>query len=155
MVPAQRNTAPIPESRVGQRVAPPPSQAAPKPAEKRGWFDSFKADRSVQEAPANRDELFGTLMVQASQLEIVDVRDDAYLSILDYALAEDRVQVAEVVLARLSAPPLRDTARQRIGLAHARAGRTQEAFAVLEGLEIPELEDPIRLEIIRAVTHVD
>ncbi|MEM7728740.1 MAG: hypothetical protein AAF311_05635 [Pseudomonadota bacterium] len=95
---------------------------------------------------------FDVLLEQAAMLDIADVRDDAYLAILDHALAEDRMDVAAEIVPILSAPPLRDTARQRIGVAHARAGMLEDAFAVLEDVEIDGLLDPIRLEIIRAAT---
>jgi hypothetical protein len=56
------------------------------------------------------------------------------------------------LIENLSTPELRDTARQRIGISHAQAGRMDKAFAVMDGVEIDALSDPIRLEIIRSVT---
>jgi hypothetical protein len=142
-------------SRVGQRVE--------EPAPTRGWLDDFLPQRdtvatpipvtgeSVATGPVDA-AVFDALLEQAALLEIDDARDDAYLNILNFALSEGRYDVAAELVDKLSAPPLRDTARQRIGISHAEAGRTDKAFSVLDDIEIKELADPIRLEIIRAVT---
>ena len=98
--------------------------------------------------------MFGTLIEQASRIEIVDARDDAYFNILIFALSENRHTVAGEVLEKLSTPELRDTARQRVGISHAQAGRMEDAFAVIDTIEIEELKDPIRLEIIRSATSI-
>lgn len=142
-------------SRVGQRVE--------EPAPTRGWLDDFLPQRDtvatpipvtgVNDGAAPVDAaVFDALLEQAALLDIADARDDAYLNILNFALTEGRYDVAADLVGKLSAPPLRDTARQRIGISHAKAGRTDKAFAVLDDIEINELADPIRLEIIRAVT---
>lgn len=142
-------------SRVGQRVE--------EPAPKRGWLDDFLPKRntvqtpfpvtgeSSNQVPVNA-AVFEALLEQAGLVEITDARDDAYLNILNFALTEGRYDVAATLVGNLSVPALRDTARQRIGIAHAKAGRMDKAFAVLDDIEITELADPIRLEIIRAVT---
>lgn len=98
-------------------------------------------------------ETFEILVDQAGELELVDMRDDAYLTLLDWALRDERYIEATDVAGRLSVPELRDTARQRIGISHAEAGRMSEAFKVLEQVEIDPLRDAIRLEIIRAATR--
>ncbi|GLQ19384.1 hypothetical protein ACFFUB_13250 [Algimonas porphyrae] len=111
-------------------------------------------ERPSPDAPKPRKATdFDILVAQAGALELVDMRDDAYLTLLDWALQDERYRDAMNVAGRLSAPELRDTARQRIGISHARAGRMQEAFAILEQVEIEPLTDPIRLEIIRAATR--
>lgn len=141
-----------PDSRVGRQVVEEGSEDAEP---RRGWLDAYLPERETVDQPEQiivPPAVFETLLEQAALLEIEDARDDAYLNILDYALKEGRVAVAETLIEKLSSPPLRDTARQRIGIAHAQAGRVDAAFAVLEGIEIQELADPIRLEIIRAIT---
>jgi hypothetical protein len=142
-------------SRVGRTV----EDGSPK----RGWLDDFLPQRDtvatpipvVREPDAPRPvdpAVFETLIAQAALVEIVDARDDAYFNILNFSLAEGRYEVAADLVANLSSPELRDTARQRIGISHAQAGRMDQAFAVLDDIEIKELTDPIRLEIIRSVT---
>lgn len=98
-------------------------------------------------------QTFEILVDQAGELELVDMRDDAYLTLLDWALRDERYIEATDVAGRLSVPELRDTARQRIGISHAEAGRMSDAFKVLEQVEIDPLRDAIRLEIIRAATR--
>lgn len=149
-------TAPVgPESRVGRRVE--------EPTERRGWLDDFLPKRETVESPlpVRREPdapppadpaVFDALMEQAALVGIVDARDDAYFNILNFALTEGRYDVADALVENLSTPELRDTARQRIGISHAQAGRMDKAFAVMDGVEIDALSDPIRLEIIRSVT---
>lgn len=114
-------------------------------------------DRPTREAPDGPRRLItpiDVLIAQADRISIPDSRDDAYLNILDYALSQDRISVTTELIDKLSTNELRDIARQRLGVAHAENGRIEEAFAVIETLEIEEWSDPIRLEIIRAAASV-
>lgn len=142
-------------NRVGQKV----EEAPPK----RGWLEEFlpRRDDSDVATPALGEvdgpltvnkSIFESLLEQAALVGIVDARDDAYLNILNYSLAQSRYDVAGGLVENLSSPELRDTARQRIGISHAQAGRMDAAFAVVDDIEVKELSDPIRLEIIRSVT---
>lgn len=91
------------------------------------------------------------VLAEAKKLMVTDMRNQAVLEIVDYAIDNgDIVQAADLV-DELSTPELRDTARARIGTGLARAGKPDAAFAVLEALEIDELAAPIRLEIITAL----
>lgn len=140
-----------PESRVGRPVEEPSEDY------RKGWLEDYlpRKDNSVPIEGAGADPaMFGTLIEQASRIEIVDARDDAYFNILIFALSENRHTVAGEVLEKLSTPELRDTARQRVGISHAQAGRMEDAFAVIDTIEIEELKDPIRLEIIRSATSI-
>lgn len=150
------DTTPVEATR---RIGRPVETAPPK----RGWLDDFlpRRDTVATPIPVTRETdasrpvdstVFDTLVEQAALVEIVDARDDAYLNILNFSLTEGRYDVADGLVADLSSPELRDTARQRIGISHAQAGRMDKAFAVLDDIEIKELADPIRLEIIRSVT---
>lgn len=139
----------VPESRVGRPVE------EPAEGDRKGWLEDYlpRKDNSVAISGSGADPaVFGTLIEQAGRIEIVDARDDAYFNILTFALTENRHTVAGEVLEKLSTPELRDTARQRVGISHARRGRMEEAFAVIDSIEINELKDPIRLEIIRSAT---
>ncbi len=91
------------------------------------------------------------ILTEAKKLMVTDMRNQAVLEIVDYAIDNgDIVQAADLV-DELSTPELRDTARARIGTGLARVGNPDAAFAVLEALEIDELAAPIRLEIITAL----
>lgn len=94
---------------------------------------------------------YNLILAEAKKLMVTDMRNQAVLEIVDYAIDNgDIVQAADLV-DELSTPELRDTARARIGTGLARAGKPDAAFAVLEALEIDELAAPIRLEIITAL----
>lgn len=104
-------------------------------------------------ARMSRNGPYALLLAEAEKLEITDVRDGAYLNIVDFALMRGDYDRARDVLGNLSTEELRDTARQNMGIALARAGRMEEAFAVVDALEVDELSDPIRLAIIQAATE--
>lgn len=159
--PGQDPTAPEAPDPLNSRIGQPVEDGTP--ARKKGWLEDYlpRRDtvptprvtvRSPDQPPPVDPAVFDTLIDQAGRLEITDARDDAFLNILNFSLAEQRYDVADGMVERLSSPELRDTARQRIGISHATAGRMDEAFAVLDTVEIKELSDPIRLEIIRSVT---
>lgn len=94
---------------------------------------------------------YDLILAEAKKLMVTDMRNQAVLEIVDYAIDNgDIVQAADLV-DELSTPEIRDTARARIGTGLARNGKPDAAFAVLDALEIDELAAPIRLEIITAL----
>ncbi len=94
---------------------------------------------------------YDAVLDEAKKLMVTDMRNQAVLEIVDYAIDNgDMAQAADLV-EELSTPELRDTARARIGTGLARGGKQEAAFAVLNELEIDELSAPIRLEIITAL----
>ena len=94
---------------------------------------------------------YGPVLAQARKLPVVDMRNQAILEIVDFAVdSQDMTQAADLVQ-ELSTPELRDTARARIGAGFARCGKADAAFAVIDDLEIDDLAAPIRLEIITAL----
>jgi hypothetical protein len=94
---------------------------------------------------------YDTVLAEAKKLLVVDMRNQAVLEIIDYAIDNGDMTEATDLLNELSTPELRDTARARIGTNLAKRGKSDAAFAVLESLEIDELSAPIRLEIITAM----
>jgi len=96
------------------------------------------------------------VLAEAKKLMVTDMRNQAVLEIVDYAIDNgDIVQAADLV-DELSTPELRDTARARIGTGLARAGKPDAAFAVLEALEIDELAAPIRsAEVFHNMQHAE
>ena len=94
---------------------------------------------------------YAPILAEAKKLLVTDMRNQAFLEIIDHAVDNlDMTQAADIV-EELSTPELRDTARARIGTGLARCGKTEAAFAVLDEIEIDELAAPIRLEIITAL----
>ena len=115
-----------------------------------------KADRKSQRltwsSPKRSQSIDYDLVIkEAQKLLVVDMRNQAFLEIVDYAVDKgDMDQVADLIQ-YLSTPALRDTARARMGTELARQGNFEAAFSVLSLLEIDELSAPIRLEIITAM----
>lgn len=103
----------------------------------------------VMNAEAQID--YDLVLDEAKKLLVTDMRNQAFLEVVDYAIDQDDVMRAADIVDELSTPELRDTARARIGVGLARRGDTEAAFAVIDDLEIDELSAPIRLEIITAL----
>ena len=104
--------------------------------------------RSDRNPIGSKEANVNFILDEARKIEIVDMRDEAILEILDYVLDHNKSGKAADILDELSSPELRDTARARIGVHLARHGKTVPAFAVMDEIEIEELRAPIRLEII-------
>ena len=94
---------------------------------------------------------YNAVLLEAKKLQVVDMRNEAFLEIVDYAIDRGDIGEAADIVDELSSPELRDTARARIGVGLATSGDMEAAFAVLEEIEIDELSAPIRLEIISAL----
>ena len=104
--------------------------------------------RSDRNPISSKEANVNFILDEARKIEIVDMRDEAILEILDFVLDHNKSGKAADILDELSSPELRDTARARIGVHLARHGKTVPAFAVMDEIEIEELRAPIRLEII-------
>lgn len=101
----------------------------------------------------NPDASFKILSVseQAKQIAQPDLRDRAYLDIVDFAVSQDLYTAAQSAMENIAQIELRDTARARIAVAYAQAGDTQSAFALIDSVEVDELRDILRLQVIEAV----
>jgi len=94
---------------------------------------------------------YDVVLVEAKKLQVIDMRNDAFLEIVDYAVDRGDIGDAADIVDELSSPELRDTARARIGVGLATRGDMEAAFAVIDEVEIDQLVAPIRLEIIAAL----
>jgi len=94
---------------------------------------------------------YDAVLAEAKKLQVIDMRNEAVLEIVDYAVDLGDIGNAADMVDELSSPELRDTARARIGVGLATRGDMEAAFAVLDEIEIDELSAPIRLEIISAL----
>jgi len=94
---------------------------------------------------------YDAVLAEANKLQVIDMRNEAILEIVDYAIDRRDIGNAADIVDELSSPELRDTARARIGVGLATGGDMEAAFAVLDEIEIDELSAPIRLEIIAAL----
>lgn len=114
---------------------------------------SIDASSAPSEVTATPDETTATLIAQAKQIQSPDLRDQAYLGVVDYALFTDDYGSAIEAMEALHQPQLRDTARANIAVKYAKSGSTEEAFAIIEQVEIDELRDFMRLQVIDAMTN--
>ena len=106
---------------------------------------------TVLDTKTQRSTDYALILAEAKKLLVTDMRNQAFLEVIDHAVDEGSIAQAADIIEELSTPELRDTARARIGTGLARQGNTTAAFAVLEEIEIDELSAPIRLEIITAL----
>ncbi len=88
---------------------------------------------------------------QALNIEQIDLRDRAYLDLSDYATSKGLFGQAERAALKINQVELRDTARSRIAMGLARYGKSDEAFALIEAVEVSELRDVMRLQVIEAL----
>lgn len=110
-----------------------------------------KVEKAKARAKTPKPFDYDAVLTEARKLQVIDMRNEAVLEIIDYAIDRNDVGNAADIVAELSSPELRDTARARIAVGLARRGKMYPAFAVLEEIEIDELTAPIRLEIITAL----
>ena len=78
--------------------------------------------RSDRNPISSKETNVNFILDEARKIEIVDMRDEAILEILDYVLDHNKSGKAADILDELSSPELRDTARARIGVHLARHG---------------------------------
>lgn len=108
-------------------------------------------DTAVSRSIAQTD--FSRIIEQADRMASVDLRDQAYLSATEFALSNDNYAGADEAMANLSQPQLRDTARSKIAVKYAQSGETEAAFQVIDQVEIDDLRDFMRLQVIEAITR--
>ncbi|WP_427450351.1 hypothetical protein [Litorimonas sp. WD9-15] len=110
-----------------------------------------KVDTPQQSLPSKGGN-YDRVLDEARKLQVTDMRNQALLEVIDYAIDRGDMGQAADIVGELSTPELRDTARSRIGTGLAKRGNADAAFAVLDEIEIDELAAPIRLEIITILT---
>lgn len=92
---------------------------------------------------------------QAENISQPDLRDRAYLDLVDYATSKGMFREAERAALKIQQIELRDTARSRIAMGLARFGDSEKAFSLIEDVEIDELRDVMRLQVIEALLGTD
>jgi len=92
---------------------------------------------------------------EAENIEQPDLKDRAYLDLADYATSKGLFEEAERAALKIGQVELRDTARSRIAMGLARYGYSDEAFALIEQVEVEELRDVMRLQVIEALLGTD
>ena len=96
--------------------------------------------------------VYETALDETKDIKIVELRDRAYLSLIDYTIRKKDFERSKAVITEISQPELRDTARSNIAVGLARLGEREPAFAILEDVETDALSDVLRLQVIEAMT---
>ncbi|MEP6341757.1 MAG: hypothetical protein ABJ275_00445 [Maricaulaceae bacterium] len=117
-----------------------------------------QVDREVTTPDKKHDirvaRILKTSKLEADKISQFDLKDQAYLRLVDYAVANEKYGEAKSLLVSLSSPQLRDTARSRIAIGMALSGRDRAAFALLKEVEVDALKDVLRLQVIEAATDL-
>lgn len=109
-------------------------------------------DEALSKAkPIDVSKTIETVMTQAEKIEMPELRDRAYLDLVSFALEHCAYDTAETAMGKIKQVELRDTARNRMAVAYAKAGETDKAFALLEEIEVEALKDVMRLQVIEAM----
>lgn len=98
------------------------------------------------------EAVYETALAETKDIQIVELRDRAYLSLIDYTIRQKDFERSKAVITEISQPELRDTARSNIAVGLARLGKRDAAFAILENVETQALADVLRLQVIEAMT---
>ncbi len=110
-----------------------------------------KAARIAAKPKTDLVRVMPTLMEQADKIATVEIKDQAYLDIVSASVDNKRFNFADEALQKIVQPELRDTARSRMAIALAVAGRAEEAFALIDAVEVDALRDVMRLQVIEAL----
>lgn len=96
-----------------------------------------------------------TVAKQADRISQIELRDQAYLDLADYAAENGMFEDAISAAMNIQQDNLRDTSRSRIAVNMARTGQAEAAFALIDEVEIEELKDVMRLQVIEALLGSD
>ena len=97
------------------------------------------------------DSRLSVVMEQSDLLTQPDLRDRAYLGVVEYALSVDDYNSAQNAVGKIAQAELRDTARSLIALEFARNGMSDAAFQTIDEVEVDELRDVMRLQVIESM----
>ena len=101
------------------------------------------------------DRTISVVMAQIENIETTEIKDQAYFDVVTYALRHKKYANAGTAISKIGNMDFRDTARGQYAVALAKDGKTDEAFALLEDLEVDELRDVLRLKVIEAMILPD
>ena len=96
-------------------------------------------------------DTIGIIMREAEEIGSTDLRDRAYLNVVDYALMHGYFGKAKAALAKISQPEIRETARSRIAVKYAGTGNPEAAFDLVDNVEMTDFKDAMRIQIIEAL----
>ena len=100
---------------------------------------------------SSNDEIIEMVLAQTEMIGTQELKDQAYLDIVDYAARHRDYDTALTVLGNIKQTELRDTARARTAIAIAKDGDAARAFGIIDTVEIDQLRDVMRLQVIEAL----
>ena len=106
---------------------------------------------SVAKPAPDLAKIMPVLMKQAAKISTPEVQDQAYLDIVNFSVSQRQFKFADAAMREIKQTELRDTARSQIALGLAMDGRTDDAFEVIDAVEIDTLRDVMRLQVIEAL----
>ena len=120
-----------------------------------GGISAEEAKRLKRAMSTDISATVKVVMEQAAKIEMPELRDRAYLDLVSYGLENGDYDVAATALKKIEQVELRDTARNRMAVAYAREGNAEDAFGILDDLEVDALRDVMRLQVIEAMIAPD
>lgn len=99
----------------------------------------------------NVDNNIQIAMREIEKISAPRISEQAYFSLVSYALSHGRFSAAEAAMDRIMTVEMRETARINMAVALAKTGQSTEAFAMVNAIEAPEYRDILRLQVIEAL----
>ncbi|MEE9273619.1 MAG: hypothetical protein V3U57_10195 [Robiginitomaculum sp.] len=109
------------------------------------------AIEAIEPKKYNPEDVILLVLNQTENIKAVELKDQAYLNVVNYAVRHNRINVAETAMRKINQVELRDTARSQIAITLAKQGRAEEAFEFIDAVEIDALRDVMRLQVIEAM----
>ncbi|MCF6274794.1 MAG: hypothetical protein L3J05_03425 [Robiginitomaculum sp.] len=106
---------------------------------------------TVIDTRLNLAEIMPLLMKQTRKISAVGIKDQAYLDIVSFSVSQRQFKFADAAMQEIDQTELRDTARSQIAIGLALDGRADDAFEVIDAVEIDTLRDVMRLQVIEAL----
>ena len=126
------------DEKVDRRNRPesPQAEKAKKPKSKNGSAVTLRIEAAFE---------------QAERITNPTMRDQAYLGLSDFATSKGLFDEALKAALKIEKVDWRDTARSRIAMQMARVGQADDAFELIDQVEVKELRDVMRLQVIEAL----
>ena len=92
------------------------------------------------------------LIDEADKITEPRMRDQAYLSIVDYGIGISDFKGAAAVIEKIDNTEYRFTAQSNLAQAYARAGDADSAFAVVSSIQDDQFADIVRMQVIESLS---
>ena len=146
---------PLPRKKV---VSPPPEPLKPNLQNPTVAEPSQESPHVSKVLPSETEpeiapkDVIALVNIQIEKLSDEDMRDQANLDVVNYALRHNLMDEARFAMIGIGQIEIRETARSRIAVALAKAGEIEDAFKLIDQVEIEGLRDVMRLQVIEAIT---